>query len=120
LKLTKEEVDVMVKVRDKMRAAYELGDRSRYICWTIIEVIEGRNTMYNGVSLLHQLTVLGGMAKRLHSHINWALNENGTMSAFIAAETERFGYQFMRWAEKFEAEARLAWLDRMIEMEDIK
>jgi hypothetical protein len=120
LKLTKEEVDVMVKVRDKMRAAYELGDRSRYICWTIIEVIEGRNTMYNGVCLLTQLTALGGMAKRLHSHINWALKGNGTMASFIAAETERFGYQFMRWAEKFEAEARLAWLDRMIEMEDIK
>ena len=122
MKLTTEEVVIMKKVRELMQAAYDDPKEifTKYICWTILEAVEGRNMMHEGPSLQVMMTVVGGEAARLYKHITWALRDQGTMTNFIGMETMRFGYSFSNWAMKFEAEARLAWLDRIIEMEDIK
>jgi hypothetical protein len=111
----------MKKVRDNMQREYDIGNhRHQYICWNILLVVLGRDTRYTGKTLPMQMDEVGGVAERLYRHIQWALNSNGVMTIFIQAETMHFGPEFMRWAGRFDAEARLAWLDRIIEMEDIK
>jgi len=122
MKLTPEEVAIMVKVRENMRRSYDepTADVPTYICWNIIAVVKGRNTRYDGPSLSAQMREIGGAPERLHRHIAWALNGNPTMKSFIQVQTMRLGHTFMRHASEFAPEARLAWLDRIIEMEDIK
>jgi hypothetical protein len=127
LKLTPEEVAIMIKVRENMQRAYE--DRParstfyrppEYICLNILKVVLERDPRNDGLGLPAMMEKVGGVAERLYRHIMWALRGCGTMRGFISTETEKFGYVFSRWASEFEAEARLAWLDRIIEMEDIK
>lgn len=122
MKLTPEEVVVMKKVRENMQAAYDDPSNGirQYICWNILRAVKGVNTMYSGLTLEHQMHQEGGIADRLYRHITWALKVTGTMQSFIEKETDHLGYSFSWWAGKFDAEARLAWLDRIIEMEDIK
>lgn len=112
----------MKQVRKNMQRAYDdhTNHVPLYICWNILAAIQGRNTMYEGPSLQVQMKEIGGVAERLFRHIAWALRDNGSMKDFIEIETRHFGYQFMKWAGKFADEARLAWLDRIIEMEEIK
>jgi hypothetical protein len=121
MKLTPKEVAIMVKVRENMQRAYEQETSvHQYICWNILEAVVGRNTMYDGPSLPDQMKQIGGDAERLYRHITWALGGHGTMTNFIGNQTMHLGYKFTWWARKFDREARLAWLDRIIEMEDIK
>jgi hypothetical protein len=121
MKLTPEEVAIMVKVRDNMQRAYDIGNhRHQYICWNILLVMLGRDTRYTGKTLPMQMDEVGGVAERLYRHITWALGGHGTMTNFIGNQTMHLGCKFTCWAEKFDREARLAWLDRIIEMEEIK
>lgn len=121
MKLTKEEVAIMVKVRELMQAAYcDQYSGKQYICWNILRAVKGQNTMYSGVNLEKQMMEEGGIAERLYKHITWALRGHGVMRSFIEHETARFGCAYSWRAGNFDAEARLAWLDRIIEMEDIK
>jgi hypothetical protein len=122
MKLTPEEVVVMKEVRRIMQKAYDdpSNEIRQYICWKILHAVKGQNTMYNGVTLDKQMRDAGGIAERLYKHISWALKNQGTMQSFIENETAHLGWNFSGWAGKFDAEARLAWLDRIIEMEDIK
>lgn len=122
MKLTPEEVVIMKEVRKLMQAAYNdpSNEIRQYICWKILHAVKGRNTMYTGVTLDRQIKEAGGVAERLYNHISWALKGQGTMQSFIEKETSHLGHSFSWWAGKFDAEARLAWLDRIIEMEDIK
>jgi hypothetical protein len=122
VKLTQEDVEVMTKVRENMRRRYDEGKElsAPYICWNIIEAIVGRNTMFDGPGLDTQLLEMGGQAARLHGMIRWALRDCGTMGTYISEETWHISPAFSWYASRFEAEARLAWLDRMIEMKEIK
>lgn len=122
MKLTKEEVAIMVKVRKNMQRAYDDPENriTQYICWNILKVVKGPETMTDLRSLPIQMEVIGGVAERLYRHIMWALRGYGTVTDFIGDATTKFGYDFGRFARRFDAEARLAWLDRIIEMEDIK
>ena len=127
MKLTREEVEIMTQVRDKMQARYDAGTLpSRpYICWTILEVVTGKDCMFSGVSLEGQFTELGGDAERLFRKINWALGGIAgrlpqAMDGFISSQLYHFGPKFVKFANHFKAEARLAWLDRIVEMEEIK
>jgi hypothetical protein len=122
VKLTPEEVGIMKEVRRLLQKAYNEPSQGhrQYICWKILHAINGRNTMYTGVSLGNQIKEAGATAERLYAHISWALRGLGTMQSFIEAETAHLGYAYSCWAGNFDAEARLAWLDRIIEMEDIK
>lgn len=127
MKLTKEEVAIMVKVRENMQRAYdERPYRTAayippdYICWNILKVVMERDPLTYGMQLPGLMEKVGGDAERLYRHITWALRGEGTMRTFIMEETGKFGFAFSHLAASFEAEARLAWLDRIIEMEDIK
>jgi hypothetical protein len=122
VKLTPEEVVIMKEVRKLMQAAYDdhSNEIRQYICWNILRAVKGKDTKYSGVALEQQMIEAGGIAERLYKHIMWALRGHGVMRSFIEYKTSHLGYEFSLWAGKFDAEARLAWLDRIIEMEDIK
>ncbi len=122
MKLIPEEVAIMRSVKELMQQRYNgpVKCHTQFICWTILEIVQGFDSRYYQTSLDVQMRDIGGIAERLYGFVELALIGNGTMGNFIERETRKFGRLYARWAGKFEAEARLAWLDRIIEMGEIK
>ena len=122
MKLTEDDVALLKIVRENMQWRYDHGisGSAPYICWNLIEAKKGRNCMFDGPSLKVVVREMGGQIERLHRIINWALGNAGSMKTYIGRNTWQFGPKFVQHANSFEHEARLAWLDRMIEMKEIK
>lgn len=125
MKLNEHEIELLKKVREVLAERYSgIGD-SNYICWTIVEVVHGRCMMNSGMSMHEAVKKIegatGNAASSLLRLIELALNDTGVMDNWMAAKEFEYGqkknikfYNPQR-TRMFVAEARLCWLDRMIE-----
>lgn len=125
MKLTKKDRELLTEVRNRMYEVYGTEDHKyfEYICWSIVRIgAEQKETPKKHYeSLLEYAERVGGSVKRLINAIHEALGRSGTLDNWMTNEYlhKYKDYEAAFAMRRFVAEARLAWLDRILETGEI-
>lgn len=127
MKLTEEQLEIIRAVRQRMNKKFRTDGAESYICWNILIAVTGKtDCLYTGIWLGLQLQEAGESAHQLWLAIEEALEDFGTMENYVVHKIQdatpsgkynprlRFGL-----APEYAAQARLAWLDRIVETGEI-
>jgi hypothetical protein len=123
MKLSESQLKLIREVRHMMKSPYPMVGAQAYICWNLlIAATASYACLYERTELGEQIRKVGGDAYELWTAIDKALERDGTMENYVARviqESSPRGYynpDLRRTvAVEYAAQARLAWLDRMIE-----
>ena len=125
MKLTKKDRELLTEVRNRMYEVYGTEDHKyfEYICWSIVRIGAEQKEIpkKHYESLLEYAERVGGSVKRLINAIHDALDGTSTLDNWISNEyLEKYkDYEAAFAMRRFVAEARLAWLDRILETGEI-
>ena len=125
MKLTQKDRELLTEVRNRMYEVYGTEDHKyfEYICWSIVRIgAEQKETPKKHYeSLLEYAERVGGSVKRLINAIHGALGSSGTLDNWMTSVyfKKYKDYEEALVMRRFVAEARLAWLDRILETGEI-
>ena len=126
MKLTQKDRELLTEVRNRMYEVYGTEDHKyfEYICWSIVRIgAEQKETPKKHYeSLLEYAERVGGSVKRLINEIHDALDGAATLDNWMTQEhlrVDKNDYSNAYAIRRFVAEARLAWLDRILETGEI-
>jgi len=125
MKLSESQLKLIREVRRIMNSPEQMVGAQTYICWNlIIAATNSYACLYECVELGDRMRKVGGDAYDLGVAIEKALDDCGTMENYVAhvlQEASPRGYCYNpELRMEYAVQARLAWLDRMIETGELR
>jgi hypothetical protein len=120
MKLTDKELELMIKVRDRMKEDYYDTDRyleRAYICHNIVQIENGLDRFDDGLEFRILSDKEGSLSASLIGMINAGIEHNVAFDIYL--EELDIGLNWSTLVSYFTQLGRLAWLDRIVETGEI-
>ncbi len=120
MKLTDKELELMIKVRDRMKEDYYDTDRyleRAYICHNIVQIENGLDRFDDGLAFATLSDKEGSLSASLIGMINAGIEHCIAFDIYL--EELDIGLNWCTIVSYFTQLGRLAWLDRIVETGEI-